>query len=180
MSQPISPKLSSPRPQMQTPTQDPRKGVCCGIICGPRTSKERPDTVFAPTTPRSQCDVIHGHVKLLVLLLSPIPSNSPLMCLGTLALAQHCIATRRMSSTSSSRNLSWRFASLLFRSLAPFSSTAWPDVTKGTVGCVNRRFEPGRSLAVVVVGEETRDSRFTHSRIRAWMPADNCEARERM
>jgi hypothetical protein len=128
--------------------------------------------------------VVHGHVKLLVLLLSPIPNNSPLICFGTRALAQHCIATRLMSSTSSSRNLSCRFASLLFRSLTPFSSTAWPEFTNGTVGCVNTRFEPGRSVdvvvVVVVVGEETRDSRFTHSRIRAWMPAESCAARETM
>jgi hypothetical protein len=170
--------------QSQTPDADPnsrpKERCMLWYHMRPKNLQRTPGHrihLICPSQP--SVTVVHGHVKLLVLLLSPMPSNSPLMCFGTLALAQHCIATRLMSSTSSSRNLNCRFASLLFRSLTPFSSTAWPDVTKGTVGCVNRRFEPGRSL-VVVVGEETRDSRFTHSRIRAWMPADNWEARERM
>jgi hypothetical protein len=43
-------------------------------------------------------------------------------------------------------------------------------------GCVNTRLEAGRS----VVGDETKDSRFTHSVISAWMPAESCVARLRM
>lgn len=82
----------------------------------------------------------HGHVKLLVLPSLFNPSSSPLTCLGTLALAQHCSATRLMSSTSSSLSLSWRFASLLLRSLTPFSSGAVPVATNGTRGCVDPRF----------------------------------------
>jgi hypothetical protein len=118
----------------------------------------------------------HGHVKLLTRVILPVPSISPLMCFGIFALAQHCSATRRISSISSSLSLNWRFASLLLRSLTPFSST-WVEFANGMTGCVTDRFWSacdGRSET----GEATRLSRFTHSAIRAWMLAESCVARE--
>lgn len=119
----------------------------------------------------------HGQVKLLRLLLlsPPCPNMSPLSPLGSLAFAQHCIATRLMRSISSLSSRNCLFASLLFLSLTPFSSV-WACMYCNP-GVVKLRLPPMKAVRSAT-GDDTRDSRFTHSAIRAWMPAESCVARE--
>jgi len=123
------------------------------------------------------CAQYYGQVKLLRLLLSspPCPSISPLNPFGSLAFAQHCIATRRISSISSLSSLNCLFASLLFLSLTPFSSLC--AVIYCNPGVVKLRLPPMKAVRSAT-GDDTSDSRFTHSVIRAWMPAESCVARE--
>jgi hypothetical protein len=118
----------------------------------------------------------HGQVKLLTLFSFPVPKISPRICFGTLAFAQHCSATLRMSSTSSSLSLSCLFASLLLRSFTPLFSTC-EDFTKGKLGYVSPLF-CSAWVGRFEVGHETKLSRLTHSAIRACIPADSCVARQ--
>ena len=110
--------------------------------------------------------LIYGHVKLLLLRLSsPVcPNSSPLTFFGSFALAQHCIATLLISSISSLSSLNCLFASLLFLSLTPFPSF-WA-VMYCNPGVVKLRLPPINAVRSAA-GDETRDSRLTHSAIRA-------------
>jgi hypothetical protein len=118
----------------------------------------------------------YGHVKLLTLVSLPVPRISPLSSLGTRALAQHCSATLLMRSTSSSFSLSCLFASLLLRSFTPLCSTC-AAFANGMEGYVSPLF-CSACVGRAEVGDETKLSRFTHSAMRAWIPADSCVARQ--
>lgn len=119
----------------------------------------------------------YGHVRLLLLRLSsPVwARSSPLTFFGSFALAQHCMATLLMRSISSRSSLNCLLASLLFLSFTPFSSLL--VAVYCSPGAVKLRL-PAKAVRSAL-GEETRDSRSPHSTIKAWMPADNCVARER-
>lgn len=150
-------------PHHQTPPNPKTKeSLMQGIICIPIPNVKTPSPMLT-----------HGHVKLLTRHTFPVPNISPLTLFGTLALAQHWSATRLISSTSSSFSLSCLLASLLFLNLTPFSSALF-EVPKGMLGYVIFRFWLGWEET----GDETRLSRFTHSAISAWMPAESCVARE--
>ena len=97
-------------------------------------------------TPALIQDLCYGQVRLLLLrLFSPFcPRISLLTLFGSLAFAQHCIATLLMSSISSLSSFNCLFASLLFLSFTPFPSLWMPIYCRH--GVVKLRFPPLKPL----------------------------------
>jgi hypothetical protein len=122
------------------PPNPMKKTICqySGILCNPKETQTpiRPSPVPVPdirpirkvsissqyllrvTVPATSEANDQGQVKLRPLF-SPLPSNSPLILLGTAALAQHCIAHLRRISISSSFIFCCLLATLPALILAP-------------------------------------------------------------